>query len=126
MGIQEETSFDDLFDELRSALAGLRPRPAESADDLEEAVFVADFARREGLVALQDVQVENRFLAYGLDLVLAGHEPGDLRLLVLAARGTNEDAAAVRARRIAVEAVQCIANGRSGVQTRAALTAALA
>jgi chemotaxis protein MotA len=49
---------------------------SEKATDLiEQSVELAQMARREGLLGLEQVEVKNEFLGKGIQLVVDGHEP---------------------------------------------------
>ncbi len=66
------------FGALPRALRGTVPRPDETVDTL---IKLADKARREGLLALEDVtrSIADPFLRHGLQAAIDGTDPEDLR-----------------------------------------------
>jgi chemotaxis protein MotA len=64
------------------ALKAFLHKPQSPEDIIEQSMNMANIARREGLLGLESVQVDNEFLKRGVQLVVDGSEPDVIRAML--------------------------------------------
>ena len=64
------------------AMKAFMHKPQSPADIIEQSMQMANIARREGLLGLEQMQVENEFLQRGIQLVVDGSDPQTVRAML--------------------------------------------
>lgn len=70
------------FQALKTALKAFFYKKFDPNACIEEAVKIADAARKGGLLSLEGVQIENEFMKKGVQLLIDGHEPDVVRSMM--------------------------------------------
>lgn len=68
-------SLKQFFGSFKVALKAFLHKAASPERIMEEAIELAKIARKEGILALEDKEIENPFLKKGIELCIDGHPP---------------------------------------------------
>jgi chemotaxis protein MotA len=70
------------FAALKTAAKAFFFKKFSAPECIEEAVKIADAARKGGLLSLEGVQIENDFMKKGVQLLIDGHEPDVIKAML--------------------------------------------
>jgi chemotaxis protein MotA len=75
-------NLSQFFGAFRVAAKAFTHKPIDAADLIEQAVMLANVARKEGMMALESQQIDNPFLHKGIQLCVDGHPPDLVRKML--------------------------------------------
>jgi len=77
-----QISLAQFLGSFKVALRAFTHKPASPIDLIDEAVALADVARKEGILALESREIPDRFLEIGVRLCIDGHSPEIVRMML--------------------------------------------
>jgi chemotaxis protein MotA len=75
-------SFVQFFDAFRTAARAFKFRLPDTIASIEELVEVAQIARKQGVLGLEDREVSSQFLGKGIQMLVDGHNADTIRQLL--------------------------------------------
>ena len=75
-------SLAQFFSALKVGANAFVHKPVDAADLIEQAVMLANVARKEGMMALESQEIDNPFLNNGIQLCVDGHPPDLVRKML--------------------------------------------
>jgi len=75
-------TLGQFFGAMKIGAKAFMHKPVDASDLIEQAVMLANVARKEGMMALESQEIENPFLNKGIQLCVDGHPPELVRKML--------------------------------------------